>query len=163
MLELRGLRYPLELVKEDRYHVYYNKEHNVTILAIPYCKHQRVEDIFNSISNDKYEPLIEYMNSHNNLIIKWTQVEATTSDYTIYCNADYLDYCKDWNIIDMEQYLWALDEGEHNSYKYNIVKENNVYPFFDPNPNNEITDVEITYGGEAGEGKEGVFANVEER
>ena len=123
MLKLRGLNYNLELVKEDRYHIYHNKERNITIVAIPYCKDESVSDVFNGISNDRYFPLIKFMNKNKNLIIKWTKVEGTKSDYTVYCEADYLSYCKDWNIIDMNQYLWMLDLGESNTYKYNIVKD----------------------------------------
>lgn len=121
-LYLRGLNYGLELVKEDRYCIYHNKEHNVTILAIPYWKSESVEDVFNHISEDRFFPLIKFMNKNDNLIIKWTKVLGTTSDYTIYCDTDYLNYCNDWNIIDMEEYLWDLNSGKSNSYKYNIVK-----------------------------------------
>lgn len=129
MLVLRGLKYELELVKEDRYHIYHNAEHNVSILAIPYCKDESISDIFNGIANDRYLPLIKFMNENNNLIIKWTKIEGTTSDYTVYCDADYLSYCKDWNIIDLNEYLWMLDLGESTCNKYNIVKDEEVVPF----------------------------------
>ena len=123
MLISRGLNYNLELVKKDRYHIYHNKEHNVTIVAIPYCKDESVDDIFNGTSTDAYFYLIKFMNEYDNLIVKWTKTEDTASNYTIYCDTDYLSYCKDWNTIDMNQYLWMLDLGKSNTYKYNIVKD----------------------------------------
>ena len=129
MLELRGLKYDLELVKEDRYCIYYNEDRNVTIVAIPYCKDESVSDVFNGISSDRYLPLIKFMNEHKNLIIYWTKVEGTTSDYIVYCDADYLSYCDDWNIIDMKEYLWLLDFGTSSCGKYSIVKDEEIKPF----------------------------------
>ena len=90
MIKLKGLDYELELVKDDRYRIYYNEERNVAILAIAYCKDEPTDLVFNGISEEPYKKLIKFMNENNNLIIKWTKVEGTTSDYTIYCNCNYV-------------------------------------------------------------------------
>lgn len=129
ILSIRGLNYELNLVKDDRYQIFYNEEHNVTIFAIPYCKDELVSDVFNGISDNAYWRIINFMNENNNLIIKWTKVEGTTSDYTVYCDAD---YDGDWNIIDLEEYLWTLDFGEKSiGYKYNICKDGETTRFKD--------------------------------
>ena len=127
-LYLRGLNYCLNLVKEDGYCIYYNNMVNIAIVAVNYCPREKIDDVFNGISEEAYEQLINFMNTHDNLIIYWTKIEGTTSDYTIYCDCNYEE---DWNIIDLEEYLWSLTEGENNSYKYNIVKDNELIPFKD--------------------------------
>ena len=88
-LYLLGLNYGLDLVKEDRYHIYYNEERNVAIFAVNYCTREKIDDVFNGISVKAYRELIDFMNANDNLIIYWTKVESTTSDYTIYCNCNY--------------------------------------------------------------------------
>lgn len=129
-LYLRGLNYCLDLVKEDRYCIYYSNITNVAIVAVNYCPREKIDDVFNGISKEAYEQLISFMNTRDNLIIYWTKVESTTSDYTIYCDCDYEE---GWNIIDLEEYLWSLREGKNNSYKYNIVKNGELIPFKDFN------------------------------
>lgn len=124
-LYLIGLNYGLDLVKEDRYHIYYNKERNTAIFAVNYCPTEKIDDVFNGISVKAYRELIDFMNANDNLIIYWTKVEGTTSDYTIYCDCNYE---KDWNIIDLNEYLWCLREGESNTFKYNIVKDGELTP-----------------------------------
>ena len=125
-LYLRGLNYYLDLVKEDRYHIYYNEEKNVAIFAVNYCSREKIGSVFNGISEEAYVQLITFMNNNNNLIIYWTKTEGTTSDYTIYCDCNYEG---DWNIIDLDEYLWCLREGESNTYKYNIVKDGELTRF----------------------------------
>ena len=125
-LTLRELDYRLDLVKEDRYHIYYNEDRNVTIFAVNYCPRENIDDVFNGISREAYDRLIDFMNANNNLIVYWTKVEGTTSDYTIYCDCNYEE---DWNIIDLDEYLWCLREGESNTFKYNIVKDGELNPF----------------------------------
>lgn len=125
-LSLRGLDYELDLIKEDRYHIYYNEEKNVAIFALNICPTENIEDVFNGISNSAYERLIDFMNANNNLIVWWTKVEGTTSDYTIYCDCDYEG---DWNIVDLYEYLWCMREGEECHFKYVIVKDDEIEKF----------------------------------
>ena len=125
-LSLRGLDYELDLIKEDRYHIYYNEEKNVAIFALNICPTENIEDVFNAITNSAYEQLIDFMNTNNNLIVYWTKVEGTTSDYTIYCDCDYED---DWNIVDLYEYLLCMREGEDSHFKYNIVKDGEIEKF----------------------------------
>ena len=126
VLYLNGLNYGLKLVKKDRYHIYYNKKRNVAIFAVNYCPSEKISDVFNGISEKAYKCLIDFMNTNNDLIIYWTKTEGTTSDYTIYCDCN---YDGDWNIIDLDEYLWCLRDGENNSYKYNIVKDGEMHIF----------------------------------
>lgn len=125
-LYLKGLNYKLDLIKEDRYCIYYNEERNIAIFAVNYCPKEKIDDVFNGISVEAYERLIDFMNTNNNLIVYWTKVESTTSDYTIYCGCNYEG---DWNIIDLNEYLFLLREGESNYMKYNIVKGGELKPF----------------------------------
>lgn len=125
-LELRYLDYGMELVKDDRYRIYYNEERNVAILAIAYSREESTDLVFNGISDEAYEKLIEYMNDNNDLIIKWIKLEGTSSDYIIYCDCD---YDGPWNIIDLEEYLLELEFGKRTQYKYNIVKDGEVSKF----------------------------------
>ena len=126
VLYLRGLNYHLDLVKADRYYIYYNEEKNVAIFAVNYCSREKIESVFNGISEEAYARLITFMNNNSDLIVYWTKTEGLTSDYTIYCDCNYEG---DWNIIDLDEYLWCLNEGESNSYKYNIVKDGELIPF----------------------------------
>lgn len=127
-LHLKNLSYGLKLVKDDRYRIYHNEKQNVTIFAIAYCKDESIGDVFNGITEEPYTKLIDFMNENENLIIKWTKVEGTTSDYTIYCDCD---YDGDWNIIDLDEYLWELcpDKGDMKSYKYTIVEDEKMRKF----------------------------------
>ena len=126
MIKLKGLDYELELVKDDRYRIYYNEERNVAILAIAYCKDEPTDLVFNGISEEPYKKLIKFMNENDNLIIKWTKVEGTTSEYTIYCDCNYI---YDWNIIDLDEYLQYLAFNATNKYKYSIVKDGYMRQF----------------------------------
>ena len=86
VIQLKGLSYALECVKEDRYRIYRNKERNVTILAIAYCKNESIDLVFNGIAEEPYNKLIDFMNKNNNLIIKWTKVEGTMQSKDYYSN-----------------------------------------------------------------------------
>ena len=125
-LYLRDLNYNLPLVKEDRYRIYYNEEKNVAIFALNICPTEDISDVFNAIKESAYEKLIDFMNTNDNLIVYWTKVEGTTSDYTIYCDCDYED---DWNIVDLNEYLLCMREGEDSHFKYNIVKDGEIKQF----------------------------------
>ena len=125
-LSLKGLDYELNLVKEDRYNIYYNKDNNVTIFALNLCPTESINDVFNAITEDAYMQLIDFMNTHNDLIVYWTKVEGVTSDYTIYCNCN---YDGDWNIVDLYEYLWLLREGEECHFKYVIVQDTEMVKF----------------------------------
>ena len=128
VLSLRELKYDLDLVKEDRYRIYYNSERNVAIFAVNYSSQESIDDVFNAISIGMYEQLIEFMNDHNNLIIYWTKTEGLTSDYDIYCDCNYQG---DWNMIDLDEYLWTLVLDDHTAhgYKYTITKDGERKPF----------------------------------
>ena len=136
-IQLKGLDYSLDLIKDDRYCIYRNEEHDVTIYAIAYSANETIDYVFNSTVPEAFVPIVEFMNNHNHLIVKWTKVEGTTSDYIIYCNTDYKG---PWNIIDIENYLFNQriyigDDGEYEfeseptDYKYNIVENGRARQF----------------------------------
>ena len=135
-IKLKGLDYGLDLIKDDRYRIYRNEERDVTIYAIA-CINETIDYVFNATVPEAFAQIIEFMNNHNHLIIKWTKEEGTTSDYTIYCNTNYKG---PWNIIDIENYLFEqriyMDEdGEYDfepeptRYKYNIVENGRARRF----------------------------------
>ena len=68
--------------------IFYNKERNLT-LVFEQTRDDDEEfleytpDIIDYVSGDVYNNLIEYINSHTNATIYFTQVYGTTTDYTI--------------------------------------------------------------------------------
>lgn len=128
-LELRGLDFGLELIKDDRYKIYHNKDRNVTILAIAYDVDEEADEVFDAIADENYLPLIDFMNKNDNLIIKWTKIGESISDYEVYCDADYQSYCSDWNIIDLNEYLDVLRLWQKSEAKYIMIKDGYMFVF----------------------------------
>ena len=72
------------------------------------------DEIFNCISSRIYDKLIEFMNNNDNFSISFTQVEGTTTDFTIVKN-------KVFNNID-EMVVWTSKLTNSNiGYKYLIA------------------------------------------
>jgi hypothetical protein len=84
-LELRNLEniyYKQD--KNKKRSVYYDPINNNLIIFTPIDKDTDIESICNSIRNSIYEYLINELNTKTNLIVSWSQVSFTTSDYDIY-------------------------------------------------------------------------------
>lgn len=84
-LGLRGTGY--EFVKTNsgkRKEVFHCRETNNTLVFLPYDKGCNRESICNGIMDDRYFPLIDFLNTNKNLVVVWSQIEGTTSDYTIF-------------------------------------------------------------------------------
>lgn len=120
-LELRDLNYKyIKTNKSSRRILYYNEECNNLIVVYPCDKSVDEEDIFNGISEVPYQYLIKELNTKRNMVVLWSAVEGTTSDYTIYYEAcvDGLPYEP---LTDVMKYLDGIDDSDGNSMKYNYV------------------------------------------
>lgn len=69
---------------------FYNVDNNNLILFdTSDCDEITVESICNStVNKDSYEYLTNILNTNKNVLVYWSQVEGTTSDYTIYYDSD---------------------------------------------------------------------------
>jgi len=84
-LELRDLISTFKRIKKSgRKEVYYDNINNNMIVFEPYDKGLDVDSICNGINNTAYSYLINELNNNKNVIVYWSQIEGTTSDYNIY-------------------------------------------------------------------------------
>lgn len=69
---------------------FYNVDNNNLILFdTSDCDEITVESICNStVNKGSYEYLTNILNTNKNVLVYWSQVEGTTSDYTIYYDSD---------------------------------------------------------------------------
>lgn len=69
---------------------YYDcNSNNMILFDTSDCDEITVESICNStVSKGAYEYLINVLNTNKNVLVYWSQVEGTTSDYTIYYDSD---------------------------------------------------------------------------
>lgn len=69
---------------------FYNVDNNNLILFdTSDCDEITVESICNStVNKGSYEYLTNILNTNKNVLVYWSQVESTTSDYTIYYDSD---------------------------------------------------------------------------
>lgn len=72
--------------------VFYDKKNNNLIVFNPLDEGVNTESICNGISNKAYLYLINELNTNKNLVIEWSQIEGTTSDYVIYYDLEPLDF-----------------------------------------------------------------------
>ncbi len=92
-LELRNLNN--ELVKVNNHEtkeMFYDETNNNLIIFNPLDEGIDTESICNGISNKAYLYLINELNANKNLVIEWSQIEGTTSDYVIYHDLEPLDF-----------------------------------------------------------------------
>lgn len=127
VLEFRELDHPFDKVnKRGRKNcTYYDSINNNLILFTPYddCD---VESVCNGIRNSMYLHLIEVLNINENVLVWWSQVQGTTSDYTIYYDMpiNELKNKKHKEIID---YLANLKHKRQCGYKYTEVRDGIEY------------------------------------
>ena len=121
-LILRNLRgYYLQKNKGVRYQVYYDNTKNNIVLLIPADKDVDPEDIVNGISNAAYDYLINTLNDNDDLVVCWSAVSGTTSDYTIYYNACTKELSNK-TYKEILKYLHTISGECKNTMKYNEVK-----------------------------------------
>jgi hypothetical protein len=83
-LELRdvcGVFYKQD--KARKYSVYYDGESNNIILFSPY-EDCTIDSVCNGISKEAYSYLVKELNSNRRLLVDWSQISGTTSDYTLF-------------------------------------------------------------------------------
>lgn len=100
---------------------FYNTENNNLILFDTNdCDEITVESICNStVSIGAYEYLIDTLNTHKNILVYWSQVEGTTSDYIIYYDIDNEALIDE--VIGLSKVL-EITEGKNISYKFTEVR-----------------------------------------
>lgn len=93
-LFLRGSKHSFKKVnkKNKRREVFHDEINNNLIIFSPLDKEVDTNSICNSIRDKAYFYLINELNNNNGLVVHWSQIEGTTSDYTVYysLNVDYL-------------------------------------------------------------------------
>lgn len=123
VLGLRGTDY--EFVKTNsgkRKEVFHCEETNNTLVFLPYDKSCDRRSICNGIMDDRYFPLIDFLNTEKNLVVCWSQVEGTSSDYTVYKNVNLSDEeLRSVNKINKHLEGTVKEIPEHQ-WKYNIVE-----------------------------------------
>jgi hypothetical protein len=123
ILGLRNLNYDLELFNsKKRFAVYKNDEHN-NIIIYSYDKGCSVDSVSGAIRDKAYLYLIYELNTNNNILVDWRQVEGTTSDYDIYYDINYDEVLKQITDKTIDKYLETLiKENNAPSYKYRKIK-----------------------------------------
>lgn len=123
-LGLRDLNYDLELVKsKGRFAVYKSTDNNNTIM-FSYDKTCDIDSVCGAIRNKAYDYLINELNIKDNLLVYWTQVEGTTSDYIIFYDIDSNDLSLSISQNSTGEYMNSLiDKNDDLSFKYTQVKD----------------------------------------
>ena len=92
-LELRNLKNTYyKQDKNKKRSVYYDLINNNLIVFTPIDKDTDIDSVCNSIRDSIYNYLINELNTKNNLIVSWSQISFTTSDYDIYYNFNVDDF-----------------------------------------------------------------------
>lgn len=117
----------IKVNREKRYDVYYNKYNNNTIVFDPIDKCCNTESIANGIGGKRYMYLIDTLNENEGLVVHWSQVEGTTSDYDIYYNVDLGEYeRKSYSRI--VNILYRSFKPSFSGMKYNEVINGEKFP-----------------------------------
>jgi hypothetical protein len=127
-LELRNLNNVFyKQDKKRKYSVYHDPINNNLIVFSPYddCD---IDSVCNGICNDVYSYMINELNNNKNLLVGWSQVSGTTSDYRIYYDMP-IDVLKDKSYKEIYEYLESLniDYSAVFSFKYAEVKNGVAY------------------------------------
>ena len=118
--------------KKRKYTIYHDPINNNLIVFSPYddCT---VDSVCDSIRNEAYLYLINELNMNKNIVVNWSQINGTTSDYTIYYNTD-VDMLKGKShkeILTIIHNNIDINSGDCCGYKYTQVKdgkENKITP-----------------------------------
>jgi hypothetical protein len=124
-LELRALQNTYEKINKNyKKEIYHNAINNNLIIFDPCDKSTNTDSICIGISNKAYLHLINELNSNNNLVVYWSQIEGTTSDYTIYYDLNSMELI-DKNYKETMQIL----SNQPNIPAYKYVKVQNGKAF----------------------------------
>ena len=124
ILGLRNLNYELDLINsKGRFAVYRNTDNNNTII-FSYDKTCDIDSVCGAIRDTAYDYLINELNTNDNLLIYWTQVEGTTSDYIIFYDVDHDDLSLSIAQNLTGEYMNSLINDDNAKYfKYTQVKD----------------------------------------
>jgi len=114
VLELRALNNSFVKTKKN---VYYDEINNNLIVFSPHEENGTVNEVCNSIRDSAYLYLMNVLNTNKNIIIHWSQIIGTTSDYDIYYNLDVYSV-KDKSQHHIISYLRDNRKNEIIGYKY---------------------------------------------
>jgi len=109
--------------KKRKYTVYHDPINNNLIVFSPYddCT---VDSVCDSIRDEAYLYLINELNINKNIVVSWSQITGTTSDYTIYYDMD-VDMLKGKShkeILTISNNGINTNSGKCCGYKYTQVK-----------------------------------------
>lgn len=121
-LHLRNVNHMFfKMDKNRKYCVYTDPTGNVIVFS-PY-DNCTVDSVCNSIAEDMYGYLCNELNTHKNLLVHWSQVEGTTSDYTIYYDMPIGELIQK-SYKDIMEYLEQNRiDSEYWHFKYLSVKD----------------------------------------
>jgi len=141
-LYLRGCKNAYhKLDKKRKYTMYHDPINNNLIVFSPYddCT---VDSVCDSIRDEAYLYLINELNMKRNIVVSWSQVSGTTSDYNIYYDMD-VDMLKGKShkeILTMINSNVNTNSGECCGYKYVQVKDDKVGRITNEDMNKIIND-----------------------
>jgi len=87
-LELRNLNNTYNKIGNERKYTMHHDHINNNLIIFSPMDNCDVESVCNGIRESAYQYLINELNKNINLVVHWSQVEGTTSDYTIYYDYD---------------------------------------------------------------------------
>ena len=79
-----------------------------------------------------YLHLIEVLNTYENVLVSWSQVSGTTSDYTIYYDMP-VSELKDKSYKEIWEYISGLGIKRVGGYKYTEVRDGVEYKLAEKN------------------------------
>lgn len=130
-LELIGLTETFEKTNESNDgEIYYNKKTNNMVIFMPYDEGITTEDIYNGIPNEPYTYLMSVLNNSTNIIVIWSKVEGTTSDYEIHydCDTSYFLNLRTTAKSAVGYIHLESVEGKTSNYKYSQIKDGKISP-----------------------------------
>jgi hypothetical protein len=132
-LELRGLISSFYKMNKraKKYCVYHQPLNNNLIVFSPYddCD---VNSVCDSIRDSMYFHLIEVLNTWKNVLVSWSQVSGTTSDYTIYYDMP-VNELKSKSYKEIWEYINGLNIKYVGGYKYTEVRDGIEYKLAEKN------------------------------
>ena len=113
-----------KLDNKRKYTVYYDPINNNLIVFSPY-DNCTVESVCGSIRDEAYLYLINELSMNKNVVVSWSQITGTTSDYIIYydMNVDILKDKSHKEILSIINNSINTNSGECCGYKYTQVKD----------------------------------------
>jgi hypothetical protein len=114
ILGLRNLNYELDLFNSKKRFAVYRNTNNNNMIIFSYDKTCDIDSVCGAIRDKAYDYLINEMNTNNNLLVYWTQVEGTTSDYIIFYD------------VNNDDLLLSISQNMSREYMNSLIKEDNA-------------------------------------